>query len=232
LRLGRPKKNTQKFTKVSMKSYDAYLFDADGTLIDTMELICRSYEYSLGRFGAGEVSRGQIVSTVGMTLRMGLERFLGPMDEQRYREVSDAHMAFQYSIYEQFLRPCVDSLEAVAALKARGVKLAVVTSRRRESLEMYLDKTGFLPYFDALVTPESTAQHKPSAQPALRALELLGVEPAQALMVGDASVDIECGGAAGTDTAFVGWSVNAVESLRCVPTWQIDKMADLCVAGA
>ena len=118
----------------------------------------------------------------------------------------------------------IDTLER---LKSAGKKLAVVTSRRRFSLERILDSTGTAKYFDVLVTPEDTTRHKPDAEPALKALSLLGADKTSTVFIGDALYDICSGTSAGIDTIFVNWSHAQLSSLPVPPTWTIDSLQEL-----
>ena len=138
-----------------------------------------------------------------------------------------AHMEYQLSIYEHHLKAFPTVAEGLERLKQAGSKLAVVTSRKTQTLTLYLQKTGLYRYFDAFVTPESTDRHKPDPAPVLKALEMLGSGSATAIMVGDSNFDIECGANAGIDTAFVAWSHNPLSSLAVSPTYVIDDLRAL-----
>jgi len=214
-----------------MKYYQAYLFDADGTLIDTAELIYRCFVHTFKVFAGREPSREEIIPHIGLPLGVQLQRYFGALDDARLEEISREHMRYQLTIADQYLRTLPTVSEGLALLKERGKRLAVVTSRRIDTLKLYLDKTGLRGFFDALVTPECTVKHKPDPQPALKALEILGCNAAEALMVGDASYDIECGAAAGMDTAFVSWSFNTKASLKVQPTYIINDMRELTQAA-
>jgi pyrophosphatase PpaX len=210
-----------------MKHYAAYLFDADGTLIDTTELIYQCFVYTCRKFAGMELSRPEVVKHVGLTLRRHLELYLGPLSDEGFRTTAAAHMEYQMSIYPQYLRAFPGVLDALSALRAQHRTLAVVTSRRTESLTVYLRQTGLSGFFDCCVTPEDTTEHKPHPEPAQRALALLGVAARDALFVGDSSFDMECGASAGCDTAFVTWSHITATSLASPPTWLIDDMREL-----
>ncbi len=112
-------------------------------------------------------------------------------------------------------------------LKTSGKKLAVVTSRKRETAEIYLKYIGIYGFFDAIVTPELTQKHKPSPQPALKALEMLSAFPEESVFIGDSFYDIECGSNAGMDTIFVSWSHNDPDKIRPSPTFIINSMTEL-----
>jgi pyrophosphatase PpaX len=215
-----------------MKLYDCYLFDADGTLIDTTELIYRCFINTCRKFGGIEVARDLVISHIGLPLRSQLEVYLGPLSDERAVEVTKSHMDYQLSIYRDHLRVFPSVPEGLAALKAKGRRLAVVTSRRMESLQLYLRQCGIWEYFDVFVTPETTKRHKPHPEPAQAALRMLGCAPQDALFVGDAIWDIECGHDAGVDTAFVAWSATNAGSLLLRPTYLIRDLRELSADGA
>lgn len=210
-----------------MKHYNAYLFDADGTLFDTTELIYQCFLYTCKKFGNIDVSRREVFSNIGIPLRPQLEHFLGKLSNEKEEEVVKAHMDFQLSIYKDHLRLFPQVKEILTQLKENDKKMAVVTSRKIFTLTLYLKQTDIYNFFDTLITPELTEKHKPEPEPALEALKQLSCVPSETLFVGDAVFDIECGQRAGTDTAFVTWSQTDVSSLSVKPTYIIDSMDEL-----
>lgn len=80
-----------------------------------------------------------------------------------------------------------------------------------------------------LVTPEDTEKHKPDAEPALKAMALLGADPTTTVFTGDAHYDICSGASAGVDTVFVNWSHIERSSLPIQPTWAIDSLRELTI---
>jgi len=212
-----------------MKQYEYYLFDVDGTLLDTTELIYQSFRHTCKTFANLDVSRSQIIKSIGLTLRDQMTVHFGPISEEEFTRKSTEHMRYQMSIYKQYLELFPSVVPCLQFLKKTGKKCAVVTSRRRESLELYLKETGIYDYFDAIVTPEITMKHKPDPEPAFKALSLLGTtETSAALFIGDAEFDIECGRRAGMDTAFVNWSFTPQSELPSVPTYVIGDLTELC----
>jgi pyrophosphatase PpaX len=210
-----------------MKTYSAYLFDADGTLIDTIELIHQCFLYTCNKFAGRRVTKEEVVSQVGLPLKRSLQFFLGEMDEQKLLEVRNAHMQYQMSMYRDYLKVFPEVADVLRDLKKQNKKLGVVTSRLMETLGVYLKSTGIYQYFDVFITPENTVKHKPEPEPVLEALRLLGIKPNDALVVGDAGFDIESGNRAGADTAFVAWSHSSVDSLTTRPTYVINTLKEL-----
>jgi pyrophosphatase PpaX len=128
---------------------------------------------------------------------------------------------------ENSIHPFPHVIETLEILKNAGKKLAIVTSRRRFSMEKILEFTNTAKYFDVLVTPEDTTKHKPDAEPALRAMSLLGADKTGTVFTGDALYDICSGAGAGIDTIFVNWSHAPLSSLPVPPTWAIDSLKEL-----
>jgi pyrophosphatase PpaX len=212
-----------------MKNYSHYLFDADGTLIDTVELIYQCFVFTCKKFGKKEITKNEVVKNIGLTLRGQMEVYFGPLTEKRYSEMAGEHMKYQLSIYPQYLRLFPTVFDGLRLLRAHGRHCGVVTSRRRETLGLYLKKTGIYDFFEVFVTPESTKKHKPEPDPVLEALSLFKIaDKSAALMVGDSEFDIECGSRAGVDTAFVNWSHNDSVSFVNKPTHVIDDFIQLC----
>jgi pyrophosphatase PpaX len=211
-----------------MKSYEYYLFDADGTLFETTELIYRCFVYSLGKYAKRQIPRNEIIASIGLTLRKQFEHHIGPLSDAQFDIMQADHMNYQMSIYRDYLAPCPGVPAAIRDLHASGKILAIVTSRKITSLSCFLQEIGIYDYFSVIVTPDETDNHKPHPEPALKALELLGAEPAKTLFVGDARFDIECGHSAGIDTALVSWSHNKADQMTVKPTCVIDSMLDLC----
>lgn len=216
------------FRGVCLKKFSCYLFDADGTLFDTTELICQCFFNTAKIAGKPDLDRESILKYIGMTLRDQMEIHFGPLSEERFAYLRKFHMDYQLSIYKKYLKLCCGVLETLEYLKSQGARCAVVTSRFRASLELYLKDTGIFSYFEHFITPEITERHKPDPQPAQKALELLGCRADEAILIGDSTFDIECGNAAGTATAFVNWSLNDLKSLRVMPTYFLNDMQDLC----
>jgi pyrophosphatase PpaX len=213
--------------KRKLNDFKGYLFDADGTLFNTTELIFKCFENTARVMRKPPLDRTTVFSHIGLTLRDQMNVYFGPLTTGQFEQFKSVHMGHQMMIYQDHLR-LFDGIEkALEKLKAKKKRCAVVTSRMKNTLELFLRETGILQYFDILVTPESTAKHKPDPEPALRAAELLGCACADSVFVGDALFDMECGQKAGMATAFVSWSAVAMSSLTTVPTYIVKHPKEL-----
>lgn len=208
-----------------MKPYTNYLFDADGTLFDTVDLICTCFQYVAEKYADKTIDRNTIINGIGLPLKSQLITHLGP--EHDHEQILDDYLQYQLTIMADSINPFPHVTETLDRLKSAGKKLAVVTSRRRFSLEKILDSTDTAKYFDILVTPEDTIRHKPDAEPALKAIALLDADKTSTVFIGDALYDICSGTSAGIDTIFVNWSHAQLSSLPVPPTWAIDSLQEL-----
>ena len=186
-----------------MVRYPTILFDLDGTLIDSIELILESYRHTM-RVHRGETPPDQLfIDGLGTPLRVQLKEFCSSDAEldlmiATYREWNLANHDRMVTVYP-------GALHTVKALKAGGARLGIVTSKNLRGLKRGLDLCGFDGLFDSLVTCDSLAESKPDPAPVLMALKELGGTPGEALFVGDSPHDMAAGRRAGTATAACLW---------------------------
>ncbi|MCC8165140.1 MAG: HAD family hydrolase, partial [Planctomycetes bacterium] len=143
-----------------MKTYDGYLFDADGTLFDSRELIIQSYLALADWMQLPAPDREAIAATTGLPMPKQLRIVLGQdHDDVFYRNAEALYSSLVMAGAATRLSLFPGIKEGLERLKDRRVSLAVVTSRRRPSLEYFLDNLGVLRLFDGIVTAEDTAPH-------------------------------------------------------------------------
>ncbi|HEY0016826.1 MAG TPA: HAD-IA family hydrolase [Longimicrobium sp.] len=187
----------------TLEGIRAVLYDFDGTLADSTELIMRCYRHTM-RTHLGSVPPDDVwLSGFGMTLESQMRRFGRDPDE--VEAMLDTYREYQNSIHDDLLRPFPDAAQTVAELERRGYGLAIVTSKHRRAAMKGMELCGLVRHFDVIVTPEDVAEPKPHPEPVLLALQKLGVAPHEALFVGDSPHDIASGRAAGTRTAAALW---------------------------
>ena len=207
-----------------MKTYDTYLFDADGTLFDTADLVSRCFEHVAALHSDTTLTRESILAGYGLPLKGQLIKLLGEGID--IDQVLRDYMDFQLDIID-VISPFPGVAEELEKLHSQGKKMGIVTSRRRFSIERILESTDTAKYFHTVVTPEDTDLHKPHPEPTLLALLRLKSNKTSTLFTGDAEFDILSGKDAGVDTAFVKWSHIAPSDLPVQPTWVIQSFKDL-----
>ena len=191
---------------------EAVLFDFDGTLVDTMELIHQSMRHATGEVLGREMPREQLMANVGQPLPVQMKTF----DPEKVVELLESYRLYNDEHHERLIREYPDVAASLARLKDAGIGIGVVTSKRRHSVELALNSFPSLREItDVFVTMEDTTEHKPRPEPLLKGLEKLGnVPPENAAYVGDAPFDIAAARAAGTRAIAVSWGAFTDEALR------------------
>lgn len=210
-----------------MREYNTYLFDVDGTLIDTAELIYQCFKFSCKKYADYNVSRDEVMINIGLPFRKQLETYIGPVSDEQHEEIFRGHMSFQKENYSKYLRVFPDIEGLLRHLQARNKNIGIVTSRKRDTLDLYLQEMGLFGYFTHIISPEDTAEHKPSPAPLIEALSRFKETPENALYIGDSIYDIECGHRAGCDTLFVTWSSVSVNQCHIPPTYVADEALEI-----
>lgn len=211
-----------------MRDFDAYLFDADGTLIDTKELIYQSFSHMGREMGAPMPPREQVVTTIGLPVRTQVRLFLPEgRDDEYYETAIGKYSGFMAEVYQDYLALFPGVRDGLIKLAAAGKLLAIVTSRRRASLKKFLKHLDIFGFFLVIVSADDTPVHKPNPDPALLAMQLLGVDAERSLFIGDAGFDVECARGAGVRSAFVTWGGNDVSELKNPPDYVVDTFSEL-----
>ena len=179
------------------------LFDFDGTLANTIDLIVATFEHTCLTALGTKPSRQSIVDTIGLPLGDALKLLSGIHDEERILELRQIYGQFNAANHDTMIKAIPGVAELLPKLKERGLKLAVVTSKKAYMLERGMSCLGMTPYIDATVSVLDTERGKPAPDPMLLACERLGLEPKECLCVGDSPFDMQSGNAAGCTTVAV-----------------------------
>lgn len=204
----------------------AILFDLDGTLIDTIELILSSARHAFEGWPRGIPTDEDWVRGIGTPLVQQLRAYTETEDEvvvllERYRRYQAEH-------HDRLTRCYDDVPEILETLTARGHKFAIVTSKASPIAHQSLKFVGIDDYFPVVVGYDETTRHKPDPEPVNVALSRLGASAEQAVFVGDSPHDIHAGKAAGVVTIAALWGPFDRETLADArPDHFIGCMADL-----
>jgi phosphoglycolate phosphatase len=208
--------------------YRAAVFDFDGTLVDTREPILLGLKRAFATAGRTPPPDPEILRHVGLGLHEVLRTLVGPMAPEEIERLAEDYRARFDEVAPGRTRVFDGMREVLEGLKAEGVRLAIATNRTRASLEPMLREHGILPMFEVLLSAACVPVPKPHPLMLERALETLGVAPDRALMVGDTTVDVRMGRAAGVDTCAVTYGAHTEEELRREgPTHVVRHAADL-----
>lgn len=178
------------------------IFDFDGTIADTSAGIIATVKETFRRLGLPAVQDEQIRPTIGLVLEQSLQRAGGLTPEQNaeacriYREIFP-----EYGAAASTLFPGVAS--TLGELHARGKRLAIATSRGKDSLKMIMEPYGIDKYFSEMVTASDGLKPKPAPDLVLSILSRMDQPAEDTLVVGDTIFDIEMGAGAGCRTCGV-----------------------------
>jgi pyrophosphatase PpaX len=209
------------------------LFDLDGTLIDTTDLILRSFAHAYDVHFPGRLpSREALIATFGRSLPATLREMAAAEGAPDPEATGDAMLAtyrdFQHLQHDTLIRPFPGVADMLAMLTAGGHRLGLVTSKREGFARRGLQIFGLEAHFDVCVFHDDTNRHKPLPDPLLLAAERGGVAPSRVVYVGDSTHDIVAGRAAGMRTVAALWGPFQREILEAErPDHLIDTPADL-----
>jgi len=196
----------------------AVLFDLDGTLIDSHDLIIASFRHACRMVLDRDMSADEAQVRWGQPLAT---RFAAVAPEH-VGALVDAYTA-HYDAHEPTLASVFPGVpEMLDALAQRGQKLAVVTAKRRRAAAQALRVLGLEPWFAAALGAEDAPAPKPAPDPVYEALRRLGVARDAALMVGDGEFDVRAAKAAGVRSAAALWGTRECEALlACDPDYVV-----------
>jgi len=203
----------------------ALLFDLDGTLVDSIELILSSFRYTF-RQHVGEVPPdSKWIAGLGTPLFTQLKEFT--QDDALARAMIATYRQYQLAHHDEFMRSYDGVSDAMAELRARGHATAVVTSKMSDLAIRALDFTGLRGTIDVVIGMEDTQRHKPDPEPVRVALAKLGRAANEAVFLGDSPHDIASGNAAGVITVAAQWGPFSRQELDAAkPGYQVLRMAE------
>jgi len=214
------------------KCFRGFLFDLDGTLIDTTELITQSFRHAAREVLGVQKPDEVLIANVGQPLMKQMELLGG----DRARELYDAYRKFNHARHDEFIRPYPGINELLEELKARGARLAIVTSKGRDTVDMAFRCIPIENFFETVITTDDTDNHKPHPQPLQLAMRRLDLLPDESVFIGDSPFDIKAGQAAGMATVAVGWGMFAPVRLKELePDFYCespDEILKLCLKGS
>ena len=204
----------------------AVLFDLDGTLIDSIDLILGSMRYAFAKCRAAMPTDAEWLTGVGTPLRTMFQRYAA--DDDAIDDLIAAYREHQFANHDDLVR-CYDGVpNTVAVLARNGHPLAVVTSKTESLARRGLEHVGIMEHFATIIGCDTCERHKPHPEPVLTALERLGYEPTEALFIGDSVHDIEAGNAAGVLTVAALWGPFSRDQLEIsAPDRYIERIGDL-----
>ncbi len=205
------------------------IFDFDGTLCDTRSNIIIAFRATMEHLGLDMRDEETCGATIGLTLRDGFKSM--------YPDFDDAKIDYCVETYRQIFAERRKELmpdlfpgvkETLEALRKRGYRMTIATSRLTDSLMLFMRHHGIDHYFEYAVGSDSVAHHKPHPEPALKTLRELNIAPSEAIMVGDMPVDIAMAHNAGIRAIGVDYGNATREELEAAEAdWIVDSITKI-----
>lgn len=186
-----------------MPRFDTVLFDLDGTLIDSADLIIESYHHVFATFGLATRTREEILAGMGVPLHT----VFGTMtdDPAEIARWITTYRAYNLARHDDRVRAYPGVVDMVRRVHHAGCATGLVTSKNHSGAERGIALIGLSGAIDVIVGADDVTNPKPDPEPVRRALELLGASASAALFVGDSHHDIVAGRAADVRTAGITW---------------------------
>ena len=205
------------------------IFDFDGTLADTREIIVRTNHDLQRMMGYPLSDEASIVATIGLPLRECILKLHPDLPQEELPVWVDAYRKVFNNLKDRMvpkLYPHV--METLQTLAGRGVVMSIASSRGSTSLSGMLKDMGLSPYVSYVLGAEDVTLAKPHPEPVLKTLETLEVPAPEALVVGDMPVDILMGSRAGARTCGVTYGNSTrSELLEAGADYIIDSFSQL-----
>lgn len=189
---------------------DAFLFDLDGTLVDTIPDLTRAVNLLRNELDLPAVTSDDVRTYVGDGVGLLVQRALPaglftPARRNRFMTIYTEHLTDESKIYPgimTFLEMHCDK------------PMAVVTNKPQPLADIIVDRLGLAPFFQVVIGAELALQKKPHPDMIHRALDLLGSRPERTVLLGDHHVDLRAAHAAGIKSCFCAWGLGHDDSLH------------------
>ena len=196
-------------------SYDLIVFDWDGTLMDSTAVIASSLQAACRDVGLAEPSTEDALFVIGLNLSDTFRRVAPQLDKEGQAALAERYR-HHFLAREPQMPLYAGVREMIEELHGGGRRLAVATGKARRGLDRVLESTRLKPYFAATRCADEGFA-KPHPGMLLTLLEVTGVEPRRALMVGDTTHDLELAANAGVDAVAVSYGAHSLQLLATRP---------------
>ena len=211
------------------KDIKLIIFDFDGTLADTHELIVKTNQEAMKAMNYPVRDEEAIRKTIGLPLEAGIRTLFPELKD----EVIPAWCAMYRKVFDVLKTQIVPILfpevkETLEWLHGKGYVLTVASSRHSSSLNAFLRDMGIAECFQYVLGADNVAKAKPDPEPVLQTLRDLGYKADEALVVGDMPVDIFMGARAGAGTVGVTYgNSNRPELTKAGANYVLDHFSEL-----
>jgi phosphoglycolate phosphatase len=195
----------------NFSNLELIIFDLDGTLVDSGTDITNALNYAITPYGFKPLAVEYTVKMVGEGITRLIEKILGDNNASIKDAVLDMFIKYYSEHLADFTKPYPGVIKTLEMLGC--YKKAIISNKRESLSKKLLEQLGLIKFFDVVLGSDSVSEKKPSPAPVKKALEILGIEPHRAIIVGDSDFDIQAGKGAGLITVAVTCGFRDRESL-------------------
>ncbi len=181
-----------------------FIFDLDGTLIDTEKPVLMTWQQTLSEDGF-VFSLESLRAVLGIPLQDGLTRLevqAKPDFANRWKQ--------NYTRFAPEAQFFPGAEEMLSLLREKGYEIGVVSSRDRAEYTAFFSHFGLEKFVGTVILAEDTQRHKPDPEPLLAYMNATGAKPAECIYIGDMPGDILCANQAGVTSGLAAWSQSGI----------------------
>lgn len=192
-----------------MRNFDGFIFDVDGTLTSTNELIFSSFNHVTKKYLNKTVSDEEIIAMFGPTEDVILKEWM----KNDYTEARKDYFDFYSSQHQHMADIYPGMIEILRLIKSKNIPLSIYTGKGKDSATITLKEIGVYDLFDMIVTGDDVKESKPSREGIDMFIEKFELDRNRVLMIGDAPADVIAAHRAGVKAASVLWDSYAKEKV-------------------
>jgi phosphoglycolate phosphatase len=208
---------------------DAFVFDLDGTLVDSAEDLRAALNVLMSELGLRSIEPSEVKGMIGDGVLKLVERGLEAANGDAARK--DALLPRFMEIYQEGAAASTvaypEVVETLTELRRRDFKMALVTNKPVAATRKILEALSLAPFFPVVIGGDTLPFRKPHPAPLLEAIRQLGVKPARAVMVGDNIHDIEAAHAAGMSSVVVSYGYHHGPPSEFNANYLVDSFGEL-----
>jgi len=192
-----------------LRNFDGFIFDVDGTLTSTNELIFSSFNHVTKKYLNKTVSDEEIIAMFGPTEDVILKEWM----KNDYTEARKDYFDFYSSQHQHMADIYPGMIEILHLIKSKSIALSIYTGKGKDSATITLKEIGVYDLFDMIVTGDDVKESKPSREGIDLFVEKFKLDRNRVLMIGDAPADVIAAHSAGVKAASVLWDSYAKEKV-------------------